>query len=623
MAEDAADRIPLEAPATWGGETIRLPPPFAPDMKLRGVEEIRFAPGMFKADSESFFSYVLVFGVPASIELTVDVLRRETLAYYRGLARAVMRGKGADFDRFELDLEELVVGDRVAETPGGVTPYRGSLRWVEPFVTKSSQTLHIEMDVWKARATEHLYICCCVSPRQPSLAPWKEMRQVRSRLVQTVVPRAARRRSPSWSRWPSFRGADASGVADRQNLPGSWRVDEAGGRIRWVTAIPGLAHSSPIVWDDRLFVTSAITSEKSASFRPGLYGSGDASQDRSPHRWMLYCVDRRSGQIRWRRVAASGKPEEKRHIKGTYANSTPATDGRHVVAFFGSHGVHAYGVDGEHLWSADLGRLDLGAYDAPDYEWGTASSPIIHEGLVFVQCDTQKDSFLVALDVETGKTVWKKERDELPSWGTPTVCRGPKGDELVTNASNFIRAYEPRTGDELWRLGGSSKITAPTPILSDGLIVVASGRHPEAPIFVVRAGSRGDLTLGKGESSSEHIAWSRRKRGSYMPTPLIYRGLLYVLGNSGILDCYSLETGEEMYRQRIPHAGSGFSASPVASDGRVLLSSEDGDVFFVKAGKKYEALGRSSVGETLMASPAIAGGMLYVRSRGKLWAIGR
>jgi outer membrane protein assembly factor BamB len=622
LAEDAPDKLPLEAPESWGGETIRLPPPFAPDMKLSGVEEIRFAPGMFKPDSESFFSYVFVFRVPASIELTLDVLEREMLVYYRGLAKAVMRGKGAEFDKFEFDLEELVVGDRLARTPSGVTPYSGSIDWVEPFVTKESQRLYIEMDVWKAKSTEHRYIFCSVSPKQPDGAPWKDLRKVRDRFVQTVMPQAASPRPPALSRWPSFRGAGASGVSDRQNLPSDWNLDDGTYR-RWVTSIPGLAHSSPIVWDGKLFVTSAITGEKSASFRPGLYGAGDASKDLSSHRWMLYCLDRKTGKILWERVAVNGKPKEKRHVKATYANSTPATDGKHVVAFFGSQGIYAYNVDGERLWSKDLGRLDVGAYDAPDYEWGTASSPILHDGLVFVQCDTQKESFLIALDVETGKVVWKKERDELPSWGTPTVCRGPKGDELVTNASNFIRAYDPKSGDELWRLGGSSKITAPTPIISEGLIVVASGRHPEAPIFVVRSGSRGDLTLKKGKTLSEHIVWSRQKRGSYMPTPIIYRGLLYVLGNSGILDCYDFKTGEEVYRKRIKHAGSGFSASPVASDGRILLSSEDGSIFFVKAGREFKVLSKTSVGETVMATPAIAGGTLYVRTRSKVYAFGR
>jgi outer membrane protein assembly factor BamB len=242
--------------------------------------------------------------------------------------------------------------------------------------------------------------------------------------------------------------------------------------------------------------------------------------------------------------------------------------------------------------------------------------------MVVVQCDTQTGSFLLAADIKTGRTLWKTAREELPSWGTPTVYTGAGRAEIVTNASNFIRGYDPRTGRELWRLGGSSKITAPTPIFSGDLIVVASGRRPEAPIFVIRAGASGDITLAKGESANKSVAWSRQGRGSYMPTPLIYRGHLYVLSNQGVLDCYDLRTGAEVYRERLPHQGGGFSASPVAADGRIYLPGEDGEMFVVRAGTKFELLARNSMGELLLATPAISGGMMYVRTQHHLFAIG-
>ena len=422
--------------------------------------------------------------------------------------------------------------------------------------------------------------------------------------------------------WPSFRGPQASGIAERQDLPDTWNA-KTGENILWRTPIPGLAHSSPAIWGKRVFVTSAVSSDPKASFRPGLYGDGDASKDRSVHRWMIYALDKRSGKILWQRVAHEGEPSDKRHIKSTYANSTPATDGRIVVAWFGSQGVHAYDVNGRFLWKVDLGRLDLGAYDIPSYEWGPASSPIIWNGLVILQCDTQTDSFLLALDGATGKTVWKTERDELPSWGTPTVAVTAAGPELVVNASNFIRGYDPRTGKELWRLGRSSKITAPTPIFADGVFVVASGRGPERPIFVVRQNARGDLTLPEGKTNSEAIAWSRTGRGSYMPTPLVYNSLLYVLANNGLFDAYNLKTGEELYRQRLPLVGSGFSASPVAADGKIYLSNEDGEIIVIAAGEKFKQIATNSMGELLMATPAISDGVMYVRSSGSLFAIGR
>jgi outer membrane protein assembly factor BamB/protein tyrosine phosphatase (PTP) superfamily phosphohydrolase (DUF442 family) len=422
--------------------------------------------------------------------------------------------------------------------------------------------------------------------------------------------------------WPSFRGPHASGVAEGQNLPDQWN-GKTGENILWRTPIPGLAHSSPVVWGNRIFVTTAVSSDPKATFRPGLYGDGDASKDRSVHRWMIYALDKQSGKILWQQVAYQGEPIDKRHIKSTYANSTPVTDGRIVVAWFGSQGVYAYDVNGKFLWKVNLGRVDMGAYDIPTVEWGPASSPIIWKDLVIIQCDTQTDSFIIAFDANTGRAVWKTKRDEIPSWGTPTIATTSKGNELVANASNFIRGYDPRTGKELWRLGPSSKITAPTPVFADDMLVVVSGRAPERPIFVIKAGARGDLTLPAGKTSSDTVLWSRTGRGSYMPTPLIYNGILYVLANNGTFDAYNLKTGEELYRQRLPLVGSGFSASPIASDGKIYLSNEDGEILVVSAGEKFNHISTNSMGELLMATPALSDGVMYVRSAESLFAIGR
>ena len=455
-------------------------------------------------------------------------------------------------------------------------------------------------------------------------SPASEMKNLPARMISRTAGAnvSASGSGSAKGSWPSFRGPQASGVAEGQNLPDRWD-GKTGENILWRTPIPGLAHSSPVVWGNKIFVTTAVSTDPKATFRPGLYGDGDASKDRSRQRWMIYAVDKNNGKIVWERVAYQGEPIDKRHIKSTYANSTPATDGRIVVAWFGSQGVHAYDVNGRFLWKVDLGRLDLGAYDIPTYEWGPASSPIIWNNLVILQCDTQTDSFLLALDARTGKTVWKTDREELPSWGTPTVATTSTGPELVTNASNFIRGYDPRTGKELWRLGGSSKITAPTPIFAEGLFVVVSGRGPERPIFVVRPNAHGDLTLPDGKSNSETVVWSRTGRGSYMPTPLVYNGTLYVLGNNGLFDAYNLKTGEEVYRQRLPLVGSGFSASPVASDGKIYLSNEDGEMLVIAAGDKFAHLSTNSMGELLMATPALSDGVMYVRSAASLFAIGR
>ncbi len=435
-------------------------------------------------------------------------------------------------------------------------------------------------------------------------------------------PSSRLKAAPPKGSWPSFRGPQASGVADKQNLPDQWN-GKTGENILWHAKIPGLAHSSPIVWGKHVFITSAVSSDPKATFKPGLYGDGDASKDQSQHRWMIYALDKQTGKIVWERVAYQGEPREKRHIKATYANSTPATDGRIVVAWFGSQGLHTYDVNGRFLWKVDLGRLDAGAYDIPTYEWGTASSPIIWKDLVILQCDTQADSFIIAFNAKTGETVWKTAREEIPSWGSPTVVTTSKGEELVTNASNFIRGYDPRTGKELWRLGRSSKITAPTPIFADDMLVVVSGRGPERPIFVVKAGARGDITLPDGKLSSDAVLWSRTGRGSYMPTPLIYDGILYVLANNGTFDAYNLKTGDELYRQRLPVIGSGFSASPVAADGKIYLSNEDGEIIVVAAGQKFSHIATNTMGELLMATPALSDGVMYVRSAESLFAVGK
>ncbi|HET7696012.1 MAG TPA: PQQ-binding-like beta-propeller repeat protein [Vicinamibacterales bacterium] len=443
-------------------------------------------------------------------------------------------------------------------------------------------------------------------------------------IVRTAAPRSGPLPSPAPAAgsWPAFRGPMASGIADGMNLPDTWNP-ATGLNIRWRAAIPGLAHSSPIVWGDRVFVTSAVSTRADATFKPGLYGDGDASDDRTQQRWTIYALDRVTGKVLWERVAHEGEPREKRHIKSTYASATPATDGRIVVASFGSHGLHAYDVNGAPLWTIDLGRMDVGAYDIPTFEWGTASSPVIWNGLVILQVDTQADSFLIAVKAETGETVWKTAREELPSWGTPTVAETAAGPVLVTNASNFIRGYDPRTGRELWRLGGSSKITAPTPIFAGGLFVIASGRAPERPIFAVRPEAKGNITLGSGITQSEAVAWSKVNRGSYMPTPLAYKGILYVLANNGQFDAYDLATGAEIYRQRLSTIGNGFSASPVAADDKIYLSNEDGDIIVITAGSTFAQIAVNSMGELVMATPALSRGVMYVRGLHTLFAIGR
>lgn len=458
-------------------------------------------------------------------------------------------------------------------------------------------------------------------PGEPNLAP--------PRIVTRTMYDAAVRLPRAGDRsgnWPSFRGPQAAGVADGQQLPDRWNV-ETGENILWRTSIPGLAHSSPIVWGDRVFVTSAISSRGGATFKTGPYDGADASDDTSSHRWVLYALDAATGRIVWQKTAYEGQPRDKRHVKSTYASSTPATDGRVVVAWFGSQGLHAYTVEGTPLWKVDLGRVSVGAVETAAIEWGPASSPVIWDGLVIVQVDTHDDSFLVALSADTGEQVWKTNRDEIPSWSSPTVVTTAQGAELVVNGGNFVRGYDPRTGSERWRVASGSPITTPTPIGADGMSIVTSGGLGSSrPLVAVRHGAQGVLSpadpAGKTEGSSP-VAWSMRNRGPFMPTPLAYRGLLYVLANNGVLDAYEVQTGAEVYRARVPGIGSGFSASPVAADGKLYLANEDGALVVVAADRTFRHVATNDMGEPTMATPALSRGVLFVRTMNSVFAIRR
>jgi outer membrane protein assembly factor BamB len=421
--------------------------------------------------------------------------------------------------------------------------------------------------------------------------------------------------------WPAFRGPGASGVAEGHRTPTSWDATKGEG-VLWKAHIPGLAVSSPIVWGETVFVTTAVGSDPGAGLRHGLYGDVRSSPDVSRHSWRLYALDKRTGRVRWMRVAHEGVPKTKRHPKSSQASCSPATDGRVVVAYFGSEGLYAYDFDGDLLWKRDLGIVDAGFFRDPSAEWGAASSPVIYEDLVIVQVDRQKDSFAAAYRLSDGSEAWRATRHEIPSWGTPTVYRGPPRDELVTNGSRFIRAYDPRTGRELWRLGPNSDITTPTPVAGHGLVFVTSGYSPIQPIYAVRPGGAGDISPGGEATASRFVAWSTSRHGPYTPTPLVYGELLYTLSNNGVLRVYVARTGEVVSEGRVAGRGGAFSASPVAADGKLYLAGEDGDVLVLGAGRNPELLAVNPMGEVLMATPAISEGVLFIRGLSHLFAIG-
>jgi outer membrane protein assembly factor BamB len=418
--------------------------------------------------------------------------------------------------------------------------------------------------------------------------------------------------------WPSFRGPGASGVADGQAPPTTWDA-RTGRNVRWKTPLPGLGLSCPVVWGERVFVTSAV-GEKSARLRTGLYGDVEPVEDRSRHAWKVYCLDARTGKVLWERTARTGVPAVKRHPKSSHANPTPATDGKYLVAFFGSAGLYCYDLAGRLLWQKDLGVLAAGWFYDSTYEWGFGSSPVLYRDRVIVQCDVGKGSFLAAFRLADGHELWRTPRHEVPSWGTPTVVAGPGRTEVVANGTRFVRGYDVATGKELWRIGPNSEITVPTPIFGAGLIFATSGYSPIQPIYAVRPGARGDLSLKGGATSGKFVAWSSRRGGPYLPTPIVYRGHLYVCSNSGLLDCYEARTGRRLYRQRL---GGAYTASPVAADGKLYFTSEDGVVRVVAAGARFRRLSANALGEACLATPAISGGLMLFRTRNHVVAVGR
>ena len=417
--------------------------------------------------------------------------------------------------------------------------------------------------------------------------------------------------------WPQFRGKDAAGVAVGTAAPPvQWRLSPDTG-IAWKTPIPGLAHSSPIVFGDRVYLTTAVAAEGKPRVVLGdVSKSGiDPATDTGRHTWRLLAIDKASGKIAWDKVAHDGVPRMKRHVKASHASATPATDGRTIVALMGSEGLFAFDMNGNQKWRTDLGVMDVGLVDDPGMQWGPASSPVILDNMVLVQNDRHKESFLAAYDLGTGKELWRTAHEEYPSWATPAVIRAGARTEIVTNSGQYIRGFEPKTGKELWRLSDSrTQVKVPTPIAAGDLVIVTGGYPPGGrPIYAIRPG-------GSGELNEKALAWKTERGAPYTGTPIMYNGLLYALTDNGILSAYEPKTGERIYQQRVA-GGSGFSASPVAAGGRLYLASEDGDVYVVKAGRTYELLATNPMGESLMATPAISGNTLFIRTLTSLVAV--
>ncbi|TKJ36455.1 MAG: serine/threonine protein kinase [Planctomycetes bacterium B3_Pla] len=414
--------------------------------------------------------------------------------------------------------------------------------------------------------------------------------------------------------WPQFRGPSA-GVAEDSILPDTWSTTE---NVAWTVDIPGRGWSSPIVWGNRVFVTSAIGADDSETPKKGLYfgGNRDKPSDKT-HLWMVYCIDFNNGKILWERLAHQAVPKHSLHIKNTYASETPVTDGERVYAYFGNIGLFCYDMDGKELWSKQFGSFKT------RYNWGTAASPVLYKDWLFIVNDNDEQSFAVALGKITANQMWRVDRDEKSNWATPYIWENQKRTELITCGTGKIRSYD-LNGKLLWELGGMSNIAIPTPFAKHGLLYISSGYigDKKRPIFAIRPGAQGDITLNEDQSSNEYIAWSHKQGGPYNPSPIGYGDYLYVLYDRGMVSCYNARTGSEIYsKQQIADDAKAFTSSPWANNGRIFCLSEDGDTFVIQAGPEFKLLGRNKLDEMCMATPAALRGSLIIRTMSKLYRI--
>jgi outer membrane protein assembly factor BamB len=408
--------------------------------------------------------------------------------------------------------------------------------------------------------------------------------------------------------WPSFRGVATSGVSDATDLPSSWDV-HSGDNIRWSVEVPGVSHSSPVVWGDQIFVASAVGTNGDTGRVDGV--GNDTIDDDGEFEWRLFSFDRNDGAPLWEVTAASGRPRAQRHEKASHANSTPSTDGRYVIAIFGSEGMFAYDLQGEQQWMIDLGVLDTGLYGEPEVQWGYAASPTIHGDRVFVQVDRHADSFIAAYDIHSGAEIWRTARREKNTWSTPLYFEHGGHELLVANGGNYIRAYDPADGSEVWRFRDDAEVKVPSPFAADGKIILAGGYPQGRPMYAFDPAA-------EGEVAADALHWRVPRGGPYTATPLAVAGLLYNVTDSGILSVYDLDDGQPVYRERLP---STFSASPVAADGKVFLASEDGVVYTLAVGREFELLAANEVGEPLFATPALVDGMVVVRGWNHLYGV--
>jgi outer membrane protein assembly factor BamB len=426
--------------------------------------------------------------------------------------------------------------------------------------------------------------------------------------------------------WPQFRGAQAGVAADNRALPETWGPTQ---NVVWKIDVPGRSWSSPVVWGDHVFVTTAINTVETEALLPtaayvsrsngGTMSFRDIATTTAPHRWMVYDIDFKTGRVRWEREVATAVPSQPRHLKNSYASETPVTDGQRLYAYFGNVGLFAFDLNGKPLWSHPMEALKVRS------GFGPAASPVVDGDRVFIVNDNDEQSFIAAFNAATGEELWRVNRKEGSNWTSPFVWKNDRRTEIVTAGSDKIRSYDV-DGKLLWELSGMSSFAVPTPFSANGLLYVTSGYPGDKlrPAYAIRPGATGDISLKSDRTENDYIVWSQATLGPFHPSALVYGGCYYTLLDRGLLSCNDPGTGKEIYpRQRISVEATGFSASLWAYNGKVFALSEDGDTYVIQAGADFKILGKNSLEEMTLATPAVANGSLIVRTATKLYRIGR
>jgi outer membrane protein assembly factor BamB len=421
--------------------------------------------------------------------------------------------------------------------------------------------------------------------------------------------------------WPSYRGYMSSGVLDNTNLPEFFNVDKLI-NVRWKIDVPGLGLSSPVIWDNMLIITTAVSMSDKEGFKPGIYGDVTPVKDNSVHEWKVLCYDKNSGKLLWEKTSCKGVPKIKRHPKSTHANTSVATNGKEVVAFFGSEGLYCYDIYGNLLWQKNFGVLKSVFFSMKNAEWEFASSPILYNGVVIIQCDVLEDSFVAAYDAHTGKELWKTYRDEYPGWCTPNIYINAGKTYIAVNGYKHRGGYDFESGREVWKMSGGGDIQIPTPIIGNDLIYFNSAHGQSSPIMAVKINAVGDITLKNGETSNKGVLWSIPRGGSYMHTMLLYRNRLYNVNWNGSFVCLDPLTGREIYNAKLGKSKS-FVASPVASDGKIYIVDEEGTLYIVQEGDKFNLISEIELNDICMTAPAITDGMIFFRTQKYLMAVGK